>query len=38
MACSALGALVELRRKDYASRRQFNEKPSVIPGCPGTGA
>ncbi len=22
-------------RKDYAFRRQFNEKPSMIPGCPG---
>ncbi len=22
--------------KDYAFRRQFNEKPSVIPGCPVT--
>ena len=24
------------KRKDYAFWRQFNEKPSVIPGCPGT--
>ncbi len=23
------------KRKDYAFRRQFNEKPSVVPGCPG---
>ena len=23
------------KRKDYAFRRQFNEKPSSIPGCPG---
>ncbi len=23
------------RRKDYAFRHQFNEKPSIIPGCPG---
>ncbi len=22
-------------RKDYTFRRQFNEKPSIIPGCPG---
>ena len=22
-------------RKDYAFRHQFNEKPSIIPGCPG---
>ena len=22
------------KRKDYAFRRQFNEKPSSIPGCP----
>ena len=25
----------ERKRKDYAFRRQFNEKPSLIPGCPG---
>ena len=25
----------EKRRKDYAFRRQFNEKPSTITGCPG---
>jgi len=25
----------EKKRKDYAFRRQFNEKPSNIPGCPG---
>jgi len=24
----------ENKRKDYAFRRQFNEKPSCIPGCP----
>jgi len=24
------------KRKDYAFWRQFNEKPSMIPGCPGT--
>jgi len=24
------------KRKDYAFWRQFNEKPSIIPGCPGT--
>ena len=23
------------KRKDYAFWRQFNEKPSIIPGCPG---
>ncbi len=23
------------KRKDYAFRRQFNEKPSIILGCPG---
>jgi len=23
------------KRKDYTFRRQFNEKPSIIPGCPG---
>ena len=26
----------EKQRKDYAFRRQFDEKPSIIPGCPGT--
>ena len=25
----------EKKGKDYAFRRQFNEKPSIIPGCPG---
>jgi len=25
----------EKKRKDYAFRRQFIEKPSIIPGCPG---
>jgi len=25
-------------RKDYTFRRQFNEKPSIIPGCPGCAA
>ena len=25
---------IEKKRKDYAFRRQFNEKPSIIPGCP----
>ena len=25
----------EKKRKDYAFRRQFNEKPRIIPGCPG---
>ena len=24
----------EKKRKDYACRRQFDEKPSIIPGCP----
>ncbi len=27
--------ILEKKRKDYAFRRQFNEKPSIIPGCPG---
>ena len=27
---------VEKKRKDKAFRRQFNQKPSIIPGCPGT--
>ena len=26
---------VEKKKKDYAFRRQVNEKPGVIPGCPG---
>ena len=25
---------LEKKRKDYTFRRQFNEKPSIIPGCP----
>ncbi len=25
----------EKKRKDYTFWRQFNEKPSIIPGCPG---
>ena len=25
----------EKKREDYAFRRQFDEKPSIIPGCPG---
>ncbi len=25
----------EKKRKDYAFRRQFDEKPNIIPGCPG---
>ncbi len=29
------GTRTEMRRKDYAFQRQFNEKPSIIPGCPG---
>jgi len=38
--CPVLSALLEKRRKekkrtDYAFRRQFNEKPSITPGCPG---
>jgi len=24
----------EKKRKDYTFRRQFNEKPCIIPGCP----
>jgi len=27
-------SLKEKKRKDYTFRRQFNEKPSIIPGCP----
>ena len=29
-------SMEEKKRKDYAFRHQFNEKPSMIPGCPGT--
>ncbi len=29
-----IAAVLEKKRKDYAFWRQFNEKPSVIPGCP----
>jgi len=25
----------EKKRKDYAFQRRFDEKPSIIPGCPG---
>jgi len=25
---------IEKKRKGYAFQRQFNEKPSTIPGCP----
>ncbi len=25
---------LEKKRKDYAFWRQFNEKPSIVPGCP----
>ncbi len=28
-------AAKEKKRKDHAFRRHLNEKPSVIPGCPG---
>ena len=27
-------SLMEKKRKDYAFRRQFDDKPSIIPGCP----
>jgi len=30
------GTLKEKKRKDYACRHQFDEKPSTIQGCPGT--
>jgi len=29
------GCRKEKKRKDYAFWRQFDEKPSIIPGCPG---
>ena len=28
----------EKKTLDYAFRRQFNEKPSIVPGCPGKGS
>jgi hypothetical protein len=27
----------EKKRQDYAFRHQFDEKPSITPGCPGRG-
>ena len=24
-----------MKRKNYTFRRQFNDKPSIVPGCPG---
>ncbi len=37
-SCSSQSrALLEKERKDYAFQRQFNEKPSITPGCPGFG-
>ncbi len=35
MAEKEVGLVDEKKRKDYAFRRQFSEKPSIIPGCPG---
>jgi len=34
----AAATALEKKRKDYAFWRQFNEKPSIIPGCPGATA
>jgi len=34
-AAAAAAAEKKRKRKDYTFRRQFNEKPSIIPGCPG---
>jgi hypothetical protein len=31
---SGAAYLKKRKEKDYAFRRQFNEKPSIIPGCP----
>jgi hypothetical protein len=31
---TGVNADIEKKRKDYTFRRQFNEKPSIIPGCP----
>ena len=31
------GTSSKKERKDYAFQRQFHEKPSIIPGCPGGG-
>ena len=30
----AAGTILEQKRRDDTFRRQFNEKPSIIPGCP----
>ncbi len=35
MTSSQAQSKSEKKRKDYAFRHQFNEKPSIIPGCPG---
>ncbi len=32
--CRARSRQLDKKRKDYAFRRQFNEKPSIIPCCP----
>ncbi len=32
---SGIGCRQEQKRKCYTLQRQMNEKPSVIPGCPG---
>ncbi len=29
------GLSVEQKRKEHTFRRQYNDKPSIIPGCPG---
>ena len=36
-APAASSCAIRKKRKDYTFWRQFNEKPSIIPGCPGIG-
>ncbi len=35
VAASLFACQTEKKRKDYTFWRQFHEKPSIIPGCPG---
>jgi len=36
VVCMVISRKKKRKRKDYTFRRQFNEKPSIIPGCPGS--
>ncbi len=35
LPCTCKSDASEKKRKDYTFRRRFNEKPSIVPGCPG---